>query len=124
MGHRQPPLRQRIEAAIERLIAMLDEFDGDPELEDNGDLEPSFGGSYYYSGGLQIELEGDSADSEPWLGWTEAQSRTGGRLTGRSNEATEGGDGLRFNGRGIRAANSMLSARRLPTVRVPIGYGE
>lgn len=30
-------LRERAERAIEALIAMLDELDGDPDLEDNGD---------------------------------------------------------------------------------------
>lgn len=31
--------RQRIEAAIESLIALLDEIDGDPDLEDGHDAE-------------------------------------------------------------------------------------
>ena len=52
--HVRPPAsleltRLRIEDMIERLLAMLDEIDGDPDLEDGaddedgGDLEPSLG---------------------------------------------------------------------------------
>lgn len=39
----QSLFRRTIEAEIERLIAMLDGIDGEPDLEDNGDLEPSLG---------------------------------------------------------------------------------
>ena len=35
--------RHQIEEAIKRLIALLDDLDGDPDLEPNGDLEPSLG---------------------------------------------------------------------------------
>jgi hypothetical protein len=35
--------RREIERAIERLIALLDLIDGDPDLEDGGDGEPSLG---------------------------------------------------------------------------------
>jgi hypothetical protein len=37
-------LRARVEDAIERLVAMLDQLDGDADFEDNADLEPSIGG--------------------------------------------------------------------------------
>lgn len=33
--------RKDIEAAIEALIAFLDLMDGDPDLEEGGDMEPS-----------------------------------------------------------------------------------
>lgn len=36
--------RRRIEATIERLIALLDDFDGDPDLDDIGDYEPGDSG--------------------------------------------------------------------------------
>jgi hypothetical protein len=36
-------LRQNIEASIERLLAMLDTLDGDPDLEPDADGEPSLG---------------------------------------------------------------------------------
>lgn len=35
--------RAELEARIEELVALLDLIDGDENLEDNGDLEPSFG---------------------------------------------------------------------------------
>jgi hypothetical protein len=35
--------RREIESAIERLIALLDFVDGDPDLEDGSDDEPSLG---------------------------------------------------------------------------------
>lgn len=36
----RPTARARIESVIERLIAMLDAIDGDPDLEDGRDAEP------------------------------------------------------------------------------------
>lgn len=59
-------LRPVIEAEIERLIALLDIIDGDP------DLEPSLGFSILmltYAGA--VDLEGDTADDEPSMGATE-----------------------------------------------------
>lgn len=35
-----PLTRQRIESVIETLVILLDDFDGDPDLEANGDDEP------------------------------------------------------------------------------------
>jgi len=43
-------LRQMVEAELDRLIGLLDEIDGDPDLEANGD------------------------EAEPWLGWTRSGS--------------------------------------------------
>lgn len=56
--------RQRVEAAIERLIALLDVIDGDENLEDNGDGEPWLGG---FCGDCR-DLEADPSDDEPSLG--------------------------------------------------------
>ena len=39
-----PATRTRIERAIEALIALLGEVDGDPDTEDIGDSEPSLAG--------------------------------------------------------------------------------
>jgi hypothetical protein len=36
-------LRATLEQAAERIIALLDAIDGDPDIEDSGDLEPSLG---------------------------------------------------------------------------------
>lgn len=38
-----PALRREIEATVEHLIAILDRFDGDENVEDAGDNEPSLG---------------------------------------------------------------------------------
>lgn len=38
-----PRLRKRIEQVIEHLVSILDQFDGDENLEDGGDDEPSLG---------------------------------------------------------------------------------
>ncbi len=55
--------RQLIGAEVERLIAYLDALDGDPDLEENGDLEPSLG-----AGAEGSDREGDLSDDEPSLG--------------------------------------------------------
>ncbi|KKB86447.1 hypothetical protein VW29_02485 [Devosia limi DSM 17137] len=68
MNHSQ--LRQRAEAMIEELIEMLDQIDGDPDFEANGDLEPSLGlgmlfdetGRWHWSG---EDREGHDAGDEP-----------------------------------------------------------
>lgn len=84
------PLATRldVETEIERLIAFLDEIDGDPDLEDDdpaeegGDTEPSLGWTYTLSGvhvapraeGYELDLEeqcedeGGQCDDEgfPW----------------------------------------------------------
>ncbi len=70
-----PPLEQfrrsALEAWIDRAIALLDEMDGDPDLEDNGDDEPSIGSlGLVGANGQEYDLELDSSDDEPSLGWT------------------------------------------------------
>src|SRR5690554_1321093 len=52
--------RERIEAAIEALIALLD------ATEPDSDLEPSLGWNPYGA----PDLEGDDSELEPSLGWT------------------------------------------------------
>jgi hypothetical protein len=63
----RPPLpaltRQMLEQVIEALIAYFDEMDGDPNLEDGADDEPSFCGY----GGDDREL--DESDDEPEEGF-------------------------------------------------------
>lgn len=61
----RPPatVRERLEAQIDQLIEMLDAFDGDPDLEDNADAEPSLGQSPVMIGGrLQYDLERDDGE--------------------------------------------------------------
>ncbi len=52
--------RAYAEALIEQAIALLDELDGDPDLEEGGDLEPDLAGS-------GSDLEEDPAEREPWV---------------------------------------------------------
>ena len=62
---RRPPttVRERIEARIDGLIDMLDALDGDPDLEDNADAEPSLGQPPVMIGGrLQYDLERDDGE--------------------------------------------------------------
>lgn len=66
----RPTIRQQAEDAIERLIALLDELDGDADLEPNGDLEPSLGfgidlnrvGRWHY---VTDDREGHDAATSP-----------------------------------------------------------
>lgn len=66
----RPTIRQQAEEAIERLISLLDELDGDADLEPNGDLEPSLGigvalnpfGGWHY---VTDDREGHDASDEP-----------------------------------------------------------
>ncbi len=45
---------------IERAITLLDEIDGDVDLEDGGDYEP-------YLAGSQSDMEDDPAEDDPWI---------------------------------------------------------
>lgn len=94
-----PALRARIEATIERLVALLDAIDGDPDLELMGDDEPSLGWTYHCDGGpnfscsgigddreLEDEIDEDGGDTE-WSGdelddsWTEKCSQGADELS-------------------------------------------
>ena len=57
-------LRDRLEDEIERLIAMLDGVDGDENVEDSADDEPSLGGLSLCAGGgkAEVDLELDAAE--------------------------------------------------------------
>lgn len=62
--------RARLEAKIEELVSLLDLIDGDPDLEDTGDDEPSLGASGMVGPkGVEHDLEQDE-DSEHSLGWS------------------------------------------------------
>ena len=47
---------------VTALINFLDDTEGDCDLEDNGDLEPSIGASNAYG---EYDLEGDDCDDDP-----------------------------------------------------------
>lgn len=67
---RSTTMRQRAEEAIERLITLLDDMDGDTDLECSGDLEPSLGVGLLWSPATgwtntSADLEGRDASDEP-----------------------------------------------------------
>src|SRR5688572_15358930 len=74
-GAPTPNLRERLEAEIERLIAMLDAIDGDPDLEPSiiGSLDPRKGYAPIEDdregGDVLDEGEPDDWSDEPSLGW-------------------------------------------------------
>jgi hypothetical protein len=75
--------RTALEALIEELIALLDLADGNPDLEDNADDEPSLGNAARCSGNEcveDLELDDcddeDGGDEEPTMGWTGLPSST------------------------------------------------
>lgn len=74
-------LRRNTELLVMRLVAFLDDLDGDPDLEDDdreesGDREPSLGSfdrminqeKSYRVGACDVDAELDTADDEPALG--------------------------------------------------------
>lgn len=65
-GRPIPLTRAAIEAEIDRLIELIDVADGDVDLEDGGDPEPSLGGAELHG---EVDLELDDCDNEPSLGW-------------------------------------------------------
>ncbi|MGZ2458709.1 hypothetical protein [Rhizobium anhuiense] len=117
--------RETIEAYVEQLIALLDLLDGDSDLEDNGDFEPSIGSTPQCFGNERFDdLEMDTADDEdcgddePAMGWSNPEGlrahipEEAAQITGFDYD-----DGpLRFDGSGKRLARMMLrpqSARRI-----------
>lgn len=60
-------LRQRLSGLIDRLICALDDLDGDPDLEDGADDEPSLSASIplaHWSGSQDLWLQGAADDRE------------------------------------------------------------
>ncbi|WP_174800972.1 hypothetical protein [Martelella limonii] len=72
-------VRQKLEAGLEYLVALLDEIDGEADREDDGTGEPVLGWplqAHPITNDMTCdddreeddEREDDKADSEPWLG--------------------------------------------------------
>jgi len=57
------PIRARIEEAVERLLVVLDNLDGDPDFEDGADAEPSLGAPEGHVSQL-VWLRGTDSDRE------------------------------------------------------------
>lgn len=80
--HGRPAIERRIErhlALVTALLAIIDDADGDFDIEDGDDpdLEPSIGGNVLNFEAIDTEL--DTSDTEPSLGWTEMEGRYGNR---------------------------------------------
>lgn len=78
------PLRVKLEAKIEELIALLDVIDGDCDLEDNGDAEPSISSPV-------IMINGKPECDLEWEDWHYEPSGDEGDV---SRGRFEGGSGL------------------------------
>jgi hypothetical protein len=65
--------RVRIEAAVDGLLHLLDELDGDPDREP-GDNEDACRFEDYEPS--PEERDADCSDGEPWLGWTATPNQT------------------------------------------------
>ena len=75
-GHRKMPVAQPIpreeferlaELAldiVDRIVAILDDGDGDPDREDGGDAEPSLGAPENHHGSQVVWLRGTDRDLE------------------------------------------------------------
>jgi hypothetical protein len=87
-----PPLRRRLEAALENLVALLDELDGDPDFEEQHDREDD---EAERSGIADRDGFVEQLEGEPWLGATLALDqrvawRPGCRLVMTDDGASQG----------------------------------
>lgn len=79
-------LRQRLSGLIDRLICALDDLDGDPDLEDGGDDEPSLSAAVpvaHWGGSQDGWIQGVEDDRE------DACEDEGGEHDGREPENCE-----------------------------------
>jgi hypothetical protein len=105
------------------MFGLLDILDGDPDLEDNGDAEPSLGAAARYGDGkLEYDLEEDPAE----MGIADFDALN----LAMQETSLSGGSG--FNGEGHHIGRKLLrdyvedprsSPRRLDATRVSPGYG-
>lgn len=122
--------RVSIATTIELLISALDALDGDCDLEDGRDDEPSLCGMIEPHG--EVDLEADSCDdewsgdeNEGFLGWSErcGQGASEPILQMSGFDAEEGGElGYGFDGSGYQEANALLKGKGLRQVSVAPSY--
>lgn len=127
-------LRERIEAAIEGLLDLLDALDGDVDAEPDEDDEPTLGfpesRAWSCCGHSQDDCEEDDCDAEPSLGslegyepgnqehWAHSSGSDGERDAGEEPEADPGEDGVADEGAfalhwdEVQAANSFWESMR------------
>jgi hypothetical protein len=118
-------LRASLEAKIEEMIALLDAIDGDENLEDGNDAEPSLDSAPQLVGKrLEYDLELDSADDEftgdehePTLGWRnprcgELDYAAGWEASDLSDERMHAGEpSLAYNGCGYSEGRQLLRGK-------------
>lgn len=67
-----PELRELLERIAEATIEALDEIDGNPDLEANGDDEPTLGWATQHTGairhGVEVVADGEAEASLGWCG--------------------------------------------------------
>lgn len=80
-------LRQRLAKLIDRLIVTLDELDGDPDIEDGGDDEPSLSFTGYVNQDVAIRAE--PTGGLEWLDLEDACEDEGAEHDGREPEGFE-----------------------------------
>ncbi|PZN98998.1 MAG: hypothetical protein DCF28_13555 [Alphaproteobacteria bacterium] len=68
-------LRRRLELAVETAIAALDQLDGDPDMEDIGDSEPSL--AHPESRAWESQVAVSAWLSTSGTGWTDLEEPTG-----------------------------------------------
>jgi len=112
LGSRGSGVRSAAEQLVEHLISFLDEVEGDPDFEDNGDAEeepdeePILGSTdhvnqerawpaRYYGPEMTAEPENDNSDSEPSLGSvaTSENITQGAWASGTSDDREDEHDG-------------------------------
>lgn len=99
-----PIARRRIEDTIEQLLALLDEADGDADLEPDNDDEPSFGWTSRFDG-VPVSPAAEAGDDREL---EDEHDEDGGDAEWSDQEAEAGG--LDFRGDGEEIARAMLGA--------------
>lgn len=139
--------RKEREVLIDLLIDSLDEADGDPDLEDTADDEPSLGSvaalspynpyfnqEHWAASGMDDregddsddepsiggdDLELDHSDYEPNLGWTE----NGAIAATRQGDACGECEGEIYCGRGQDIEKAKKRRRKPRTIRTELAFG-
>lgn len=97
-----PMARRQIEDTIERLLALLDQADGDADLEPDNDDEPSLGWTYRFDG-APVSPAADGGDDREL---EDENDEDGGDDEVSDTEAD--GFGLAYRGDGAEIAHAML----------------
>ena len=86
-------IRREADATAARLITLLDLDLPDPDLEDNGDEEPTLGWAGAECNGRYRDEPQRDGEGEPSLGWTSTINQTSRHRLGRSDDVEYEHDG-------------------------------